>query len=153
MKINIRALIKEDIEKLDDAATEDKEITKFLPPLWRGLDETGDEDTQHFVIENEDKEIMSYGRLSKSDSDYILGTAVFKKYRRKGLGTTIKKYLIKKAIERGATKIFSITKKTNIAIIALNKKLGFKEVKEDGDNLIFRLKVLTPITIKFKNLK
>jgi ribosomal protein S18 acetylase RimI-like enzyme len=50
-------------------------------------------------------------------------------YRRQGLATNLKRYIENEAIRRGIKLIYTHTEERNEHVIALNKKLGYREIR------------------------
>jgi ribosomal protein S18 acetylase RimI-like enzyme len=61
---------------------------------------------------------------------YIVNTAILPEFQRRGIGKKAKEWQIAHAKEQGFTRIVTYPRKSNAAIVGLNRKFGFEIVME-----------------------
>jgi len=64
---------------------------------------------------------------------YIATTGILPRFRRQGFGTLLKCWQISYARQHGFTRIVTNTRKSNKAMIGLNKKFGFRVLRTTGE--------------------
>ena len=79
----------------------------------------------YVVIEDEDRLIGYGGAWLVADEGQITNIAVRKDYRRDGYGAMINRKIVKECFKRGMTEIFLEVRISNLAALALYRRLGF----------------------------
>jgi ribosomal-protein-alanine N-acetyltransferase len=106
------------------------ERVSFRPPWSKRifLEEMASESKNYFVLELGER-VIGYAGLSLIlDEAHITTLAIHPRYRRRGFGEILLRYLISKAKEGGASIITLEVRESNFAARGLYGKLGFKEV-------------------------
>ena len=70
-------------------------------------------------------------RVFSSDGRFceVFQLWVDERYRRRGLGTRLKKQLERESCRRGIQLIYTHTEETNLHVLELNRRLGYEEVR------------------------
>lgn len=69
-----------------------------------------------------------FDRRKRQGSVYIVSTGILPRYRGKGLGDRFKRWQIAWARSHGFTRIVTNSRRSNLAMIRLNKKHGFQVI-------------------------
>ncbi len=114
-------------EYLDTLLDELKEYDEF----WNEkilMDEFQNENSEYFVLVNEEKIIGFAGLWFNIDEAHIMNIAVKNEYRKKGFGTKLLEFLIIKAKEKNKTCITLEVRDDNIPAILLYEKFNFEKI-------------------------
>lgn len=124
MKMNITEMKK---EHLDSLITDLKEYDEF----WNEktlIDEFENENSEYFVLIEEEKIIGFAGLWFNVDEAHIMNITVKKEYRKKGFGTKLLQFLIERAKEKNKKCITLEVREDNNPAILLYEKLNFEKV-------------------------
>ena len=71
--------------------------------------------------------------VRRRGSLYIASTGILPAFQSMGLGTVMKAWQVAYARHRGFTRIVTNTRKGNAAMVALNRKFGFRKIRTTPD--------------------
>lgn len=123
MKMNIVELKKEHIDIL-------VRDLKLYDDFWNEkilMDEFQNENSEYFVLLDEEKIIGFAGLWFNIDEAHIMNIAVKKEFRKKGFGSKLLKFLIDEAKNKKKMCITLEVRDDNIAAISLYRKFNFEE--------------------------
>ncbi len=124
--MELRPWIYEDILTISEL---EKECFPKEPWSYKMLASSFESDNFSGVVAVDGGEIIGYGGITLAvDTADVDNVAVSEAYRKSGVGTAIISYLIKKAAERGAKKLFLEVRVSNSVAMAMYLKNGFKGV-------------------------
>lgn len=124
--MELRPWIYEDILAISEL---EKECFPKEPWSYKMLASSFENDNFLGVVAMDGGEIIGYGGITLAvDTADVDNVAVSEAYRKSGVGTAIISYLINKAAEHGAKKLFLEVRVSNSVAMSMYLKNGFKGV-------------------------
>ena len=113
----------------------------------KSLEDSFEHDYNHLLMEKRDGRVVGYVIYSDVQGDAeLLRIAVDKRYRRKGIASSLMQSMLEELADAGAERVSLEVREHNISAVALYKKFGFVDIfvrtnyyhEPEDDALIFQ---------------